>query len=84
MGLVDGTLAPKALRVVLRPAQREIKAFGSHVSESFLAYQFLLHSKCLDGKEDWNLESGNLNLMTLGFQGLPKERGVETNHSSYF
>ena len=57
-------------------------ALGSHVNESFLAYQFILYSKCVDGKEDWNLESGrpNLNLKTLGFQGSSKEKGVETNY----
>ena len=48
-------------------------ALGSHASESFLAYQFLLYSRCLDGKEDLDLESGNLNLMTFGFQGRLKK-----------
>ena len=38
-------------------AESEITALGSLVSESFLAYQFLLYTKCLGGKEDWNLES---------------------------
>ena len=38
-------------------AESEIMALGSLVSESFLAYQFLLYTKCLGGKEDWNLES---------------------------
>ena len=32
----------------------EIMALGFLVSESFLAYQFLLYTKCLGGKEDWN------------------------------
>ena len=47
---VCGTLAPKG-------AESEIMALGYLVSESFLSYQFLLSSKCLDGEEDWKLES---------------------------
>ena len=38
-------------------AESEIMALGSLVSESFLAHQFILYTKCLDGKEDLNLES---------------------------
>ena len=41
----------------VEPCESEIMALGSLVSEFFLAYQFLLYSKCLDGNEDWNLES---------------------------
>ena len=64
-------------------------ALESLVSESFLAYQFLLYTKCLGGKEDWKIPGKvgklKLNLMTLGFQGSFKERGVEISHllSSY-
>ena len=48
-------------------------ALESELRESFLAYQLC---KCLDGKEDWNLEN---NILTFQFvpwesKGRSKER----------
>ena len=50
--IVCGTLAPEG-------CGEWDNSIGSLVSESFLAYQFLLYTKCLGGKEDWNLERWN-------------------------